>query len=78
VSVLRGEPHSSYLGGLGLVVAGWVQGEFADQFSIVLGDDPSLQIAREDQDLGASPAAADAYVAEPTAGRLGASVAPAD
>src|SRR5262245_14248039 len=37
--------------GLGLVVAGWVEGEFADELPVVLGADPQLQVAGEDEDL---------------------------
>lgn len=58
--------HSSYLRGLGLVVAGWVEGELADKFSVVLGDDSQVEVAGEDEDFGAGPAAADADVVEPT------------
>jgi hypothetical protein len=32
--------HSSHPGGLGLVVAGGVEGELAGEFAVVLGDDP--------------------------------------
>jgi hypothetical protein len=57
--------HSSYPRGLGLVVAGGVEGEFADELSGVLCDDPQFQVAGEDEDFGAGPAAADADVVEP-------------
>jgi len=57
--------HSSHLGCLGLVVARWVRGELADEFAVVVGDDSQLQVAGEDQDFGAGPAASDADVVEP-------------
>jgi hypothetical protein len=53
--------------GLGLVV----EGEFADQFPVALGDDPDVQVAGQDEDLGAGPAAADADVVEPAVMALG-------
>ena len=40
-----------------MVVAGWVEGEFADELPVVLGDDPQLQVAGEDEDFGAAPEA---------------------
>src|SRR5690348_2912955 len=55
---------SSHPGWLGLVVAGRVEAEFADQFAVFLGDDPELKVAGEDEDLGAGPAASDADVVE--------------
>jgi hypothetical protein len=58
--------HSSHPGCLGLVVAGRVEGELADEFAVVVGDDSQLQVAGEDEDFGAGPAAAaDADVVEP-------------
>ena len=48
-----------------MVVVGWVEGEFADEFPVVWGDDPQLQVAGEDEDSGTGPAAADADVVEP-------------
>src|SRR5690242_13459919 len=55
---------NSHPGWLGLVVAGRVEAEFADQFAVFLGDDPELKVAGEDEDLGAGPAASDADVVE--------------
>ena len=57
---------SSHLRGLGLVVAGRVQGELTDQLSVVLGDDPDVEVTGEDEDFGAGPAGADADVVEPS------------
>jgi hypothetical protein len=57
--------HSSHLRGLCLVVAGGVEGELADELPVVLGDDPQVEVAGEDEDVGAGPAAADADVVEP-------------
>jgi hypothetical protein len=50
--------------GLGLVVAGWVEGEFSDEFAGVLGDDPDVEFSDEHEDAGACPAVSDADVVQ--------------
>jgi hypothetical protein len=51
----------------GLVVAGWVEGEFADEFAVLFGDDPDLEFSDEHEHGGACPVASDADVVEPAA-----------
>ena len=48
----------------GLVVARWVEGQFAQEFAGCLADDPDVQVLGEDEDLGSGVGAADADVVE--------------
>ena len=47
-----------------MVVAGRVEGEFADEFAGVFGDDADVELADEHQNFGAGSSAADADVVE--------------
>jgi hypothetical protein len=51
----------------GLVVAGGVEGEFAEQFAGGGGDDADVQVLDEQQDVGSGVGAADAEVVEAAA-----------
>ena len=48
----------------GLVVAGWVEGELAEQFAGGGADDADVQVLNEQQDLGCGVGSADADVVE--------------
>ena len=50
--------------GLGLVVAGRVEGEGAQQFAGVFGDDADVSLVDEHEDPGAGVTSADADVVE--------------
>jgi hypothetical protein len=49
---------------LGLVVAGGVEFEFADEFAGFFGDDADVELVDEHEDVDAGPAVADADVVE--------------
>jgi hypothetical protein len=51
---------------LWLVVAGGVEGQFADEFAVV-GDDSDLEFVNDHEDVGAGPGASDSDVVQPAA-----------
>jgi hypothetical protein len=55
----------------GLVVPGWVEGQFAEEFTGGGVDDADVQVLDEQQDAGSGVGAADADVVQPAAGADG-------
>jgi hypothetical protein len=61
---LRVRSVSLWLGVLGLVVPGGVEGEFAEQFTGALVDDPDVEVLDEQEDVGSATGSSDADVAQ--------------
>lgn len=50
---------------LGLVAAGWVEGEVSEEFAGLGGDDSDVEVVDEHHDFGSGVCAADADVVHP-------------